>query len=122
MLVANADEDTRVYNGHDRALGRRIMRAIADRGHDPWLGRRLAHLVEAAAFRLAEQVVLAESERHFQPGASGYILAHACRDYLLARGDIAAEDYERWLTDLRNCAWEGSYSYGVTTYACLAER
>ena len=38
------------------------------------------------------------------------------------RGGVAAEDYARWLADLRACEWEGAYSYGVTTYAYLAER
>jgi SAM-dependent methyltransferase len=122
LLAASSDEDTRVYNGHDRALGRRVLRALADRGRDPWLGRRLAHLLEGAGFRLREEAVGAEVERHFRPGTSGYILAHACRDYLLTRGGVAAADYARWLADLRACEWEGAYSYGVTTYAYLAER
>ena len=79
LLAASSDEDTRVYNGHDRELGRRIMRAVADRGADPWLGRRLAHLLEAAGFQIVQEQIHTEVERHFQPGAAGYIMAHSCR-------------------------------------------
>ena len=122
LLVANSDEDTRIYNGHDRDLGRRIMRAIADRGCNPWLGRRLAYLLRSAGFQLAEEVVLASVERHFAPGSSGYTLAYAIQDYLLNRGGVSAQDYEGWLADLRACEWEGSYCYSVTTFAYLARR
>jgi ubiquinone/menaquinone biosynthesis C-methylase UbiE len=122
LVAASSDEDSRLYNGHDRDLGRRIMRAIADRGRDPWAGRRLAFLLQSAGFRLVREEVLAEAERHFSPGTSGYAVAHLMRDHLVARGGIAAEEYDRWLADLRSCEWEGSYCYGVTTYACLAER
>jgi hypothetical protein len=45
-----------------------------------------------------------------------------CGNYLLTRAGISATDYDRWLADLRACEWEGSYCYGVTTYAYLAER
>ena len=122
LLAASSDEDTRVYNGRDRELGRRIMRAIADRGRDPWLGRRLAHLLEAAGFRIVQEQVHAEVERHFQPGAAGYIMAHSCREYLLRDGGITADEYGRWLADLRACEWDGAYCYSVTTYAYLTER
>lgn len=122
LLAASSDEDTRAYNGKDRELGRRVMRAVADRGRDPWLGRRLAHLLEAAGFQIVQEQVHTEVERHFQPGAAGYILAHAWREYLLGPGGIAADEYERWLADLRACEWEGAYSYSVTTFAYLAER
>jgi ubiquinone/menaquinone biosynthesis C-methylase UbiE len=122
LVVASADEDTRLYNGHDRDLGRRIIRAIADRGHDPWLGRRLAYLIHSAGFRVLEDAVLVDVERRFSPGTSGYGLAHMCGNYLLTRAGISATDYDRWLADLRACEWEGSYCYGVTTYAYLAER
>jgi SAM-dependent methyltransferase len=122
LVVASSDEDTRIYNGHDRDLGRRIIRAIADRGHEPWLGRRLAYLLQSAGFRVLQETVLVDLERRFSPGTSGYALVHMCRDYLLTRGGISATDYDRWLADLRACEWEGSYCYGVTTYAYLAER
>jgi ubiquinone/menaquinone biosynthesis C-methylase UbiE len=122
LLAASSDEETRIYNGRDRELGRRIMRAIADRGRDPWLGRRLAHLLEAAGFRIVQEQVHAEVERHFQPGAAGYIMAHACRKYLLGSGGITSDEYDRWLADLRACEWDGAYCYSVTTYAYVAER
>ena len=121
LLVANADEDTRIYTGHDRDLGRRIMLTIADRGHDPWLARRLAYLLRSAGLQLIEEAVVADVERHFTPGSSGYTLAHAFRAYLLNSG-ISEQEYQRWLADLRACEWEGSYCYGVTTFAYLAGR
>ena len=122
LLVANSDEDTRVYNGGDRELGRRIARAIADRGHDPWLGRRLAPLLTAAGFRLEREAALVDLEREYAPGTSGHTHAHLWREYLLGTAGIAAQDYERWLADLAACAHEGSYCYSVVTYACLAVR
>ena len=45
LVVANSDEDTRIYNARDRERGRRIEQAMADRTRDPWMGRRLAHLL-----------------------------------------------------------------------------
>jgi ubiquinone/menaquinone biosynthesis C-methylase UbiE len=122
LLTASSDEDTRIYNSHDRELGRRVMRAIADRGRDPWLGRRLAHLLEAVGFRIVQEQVHTDVERHFEPGTAGYILAHACREYVLSRGGISAEEYDRWLADLRACEWDGAYCYSVTTYVYVAER
>jgi ubiquinone/menaquinone biosynthesis C-methylase UbiE len=122
LLAANSDEDTRIYNSHDLELGRRVMRAIADRGRDPWLGRRLAHMLEAVGFSIVQEQVRTDVERHFEPGTAGYILAHACREYVLSRGDISAEEYDRWLADLRACEWDGAYCYSVTTYAYVAER
>lgn len=122
FLVVNSDEDTRVYNGRDRELGRRMARAIADRGHDPWLGRRIAPMLTAAGFHLAQETVLVDLEREFAAGASGYALAHFVRDYLLQTAGIPEPDYERWLADLAGCASAGSYSYSVVTYACLATR
>jgi ubiquinone/menaquinone biosynthesis C-methylase UbiE len=122
LLAANADEDTRVYNGHDRELGRRITRAIADRGRDPWLARRLASMLIAAGFHLEQETVLVDVEREFAPESSGYTHAHLWREYLLRGAGILAQDYDLWLTDLEACAQDGSYSYSVVTYAYLATR
>jgi arsenite methyltransferase len=122
FLVVNSDEDTRVYNGHDRELGRRIARAIADRSLDPWLGRRLAPMLTAAGFHLAQEVVLVDLEREYAAETSGYALAHFMRDYLLQTAGISVQDFERWLDDLAACALDGSYCYSVVTYACLATR
>ena len=122
LLVVNSDEDTRVYNGRDRELGRRIARAIADRSLDPWLGRRLAPMLTAGGFHLAQEVVLVDLEREYAAETSGYALAHFMRDYLLQTAGISVEDYERWLDDLAACALDGSYCYSVVTYACLATR
>lgn len=122
FLAVNSDEDTRVYNGRDRELGRRMVRAIADRGHDPWLGRRIAPMLSAAGFRLEQESVLVDLEREFAPGTSGYALAHFVRDHLLQAAGVPEADYERWLADLAGCALDGSYCYSVVTYACLATR
>jgi ubiquinone/menaquinone biosynthesis C-methylase UbiE len=122
FLVVNSDEDTRVYNGRDRELGRRIARAIADRSNDPWLGRRLAAMLTAAGFKLEQELVLVDLEREYAQETSGYALAHFMRDYLLQTAGIPREDYERWLDDLAACALEGSYVYSVVTYAYLATR
>jgi SAM-dependent methyltransferase len=122
VLVANSDEDTRVYNGRDRELGRRLARAIADRGRDPWLGRRLAPLLTAAGFRLEQETVLVDLEREYAPGTSGYTLAHLLRDYLVSEAGVPAPEYARWLEDLDACARDGTYCYSVVTYACLAVR
>jgi arsenite methyltransferase len=122
LLVVNSDEDTRVYNGRDRALGRRMARAIADRGNDPWLGRRIAPMLTAAGFRLEQEVVSVDLEREFSAGTSGYALAHSMRDHLLRTAGIPEEDYTRWLADLASSNQDGSYCYSVVTYACLATR
>jgi arsenite methyltransferase len=122
FLVVNSDEDTRVYNGHDQELGRRMARAIADRSLDPWLGRRLAPMLTAAGFQLEQELILVDLEREYAAGTSGYALAHFVRDYLLQTAGIPAEDYERWLDDLRTCALDGWYCYSVMTYACLGTR
>jgi ubiquinone/menaquinone biosynthesis C-methylase UbiE len=122
LLAVNSDEDTRVYNGHDRELGRRMARAIADRSNDPWLGRHLAPLLTAAGFQLEEEVVLVDLEREYAPETSGYAFAHFMSDYLLNTAGVPATDYQRWLDDLAACACDGTYSYSVVTYACLARR
>ena len=122
LLVANADEDTRVYNGRDRELGRRITRAIADRGHDPWLARRLASMLIAVGFQLEQEAVLVDLEREFAPESSGYTHAHLWQEHLLRAAGISAQDYDRWLADLEACAEDGSYCYSVVTYAYLATR
>jgi SAM-dependent methyltransferase len=122
FLVVNSDEDTRVYNGYDLDLGRRVARAIADRSNDPWLGRRVAPMLTAAGFRLDQEAVMVDLEREFVPGTSGYALAHLVRDHLLRTVGIPAADYDRWLADLTTCALDGSYCYNVVTYACLATR
>jgi arsenite methyltransferase len=122
FLVVNSDEDTRVFNGRDRELGRRMARAIADRANDPWLGRRLAPMLTAAGFHLEQEAILVDLEREFAAGTSGYALAHFVRDYLLQTAGIPTADYERWLADLAACAVDGSYCYSVVTYACLATR
>jgi ubiquinone/menaquinone biosynthesis C-methylase UbiE len=122
LLVANADEDTRVYNGSDRELGRRITRAIADRGRDPWLARRLASMVRAAGFHLEQEAVLVDLEREFAPESSGHTHAHLWRDHLLRGAGISTQDYDLWLADLEACAQDGSYCYSVVTYAYLVTR
>jgi ubiquinone/menaquinone biosynthesis C-methylase UbiE len=122
FLAVNSDEDTRVYNGRDRELGRRIARAIADRSNDPWLGRHLAPMLAEAGFQLEEEAVLVDLEREYSAETSGYALAHFVRDYLLKTAGIPTVDYERWLADLATCAVDGSYCYSVVTYACLTRR
>ena len=122
FVVVNSDEDTRVYNGRDRELGRRIARAIADRSLDPWLGRHLAPMLTTAGFQLVREAVLVDLEREYAAETSGYALAHLVRDYLLQTAGIPAEDYERWLAELEACALDGSYCYSVVTYACLVTR
>jgi SAM-dependent methyltransferase len=122
LVVACADEDTRIYNARDRVRGRRIARAMADRAVEPWIGRRLAHTLALAGFRLARELVKSEVERHFQPGLSGYSLANRLRAELVTSGHLEAEDYDGWLEDLRAAEWDGSYCYSVTIFAYLAER
>jgi SAM-dependent methyltransferase len=122
LLLVNSDEDARIYNGHDRELGRRVMRAIADRACDPWIGRRLAGLLTAARFTIAGEEVLADVERDYGPERSGYLLAHALHAHLLGPGGLTAEEYESWLADLQACHQEGSYCYSVTTFSCLGLR
>jgi len=120
LLAVNGDEDTRIYNCHDRQLGRRILRAMADRACDPWVGRRLCYLVRQAGFTIVEKQVLADVEEEFKPGNAGYTLAHSMKKQLLSTG-ISAHEYHAWLADLHSCAQDGSYSYSVTTFVCLAE-
>jgi ubiquinone/menaquinone biosynthesis C-methylase UbiE len=121
LVVANSDEETRVYRGLDDELGRTITRGIANRARHPSLGRELSDLLVANGFQIVEESILTDQERHFRPGMSGFTLAHACRDYMLSAG-VNADDYERWLADLRACDVEGSYQYCVTTYAYLCRR
>lgn len=122
LLIANADEDQRAYNVRDRALGRAVARAIADRAFDPWVGRRLAGLLEGAGFRLTQESVHTDVERGFTPDTAGFIHAHAFRRHVTEVAGIAEADYERWLADLEASDRDGTYSYSVTTYAYLAER
>ena len=120
LVVANADEDTRIYSARDRERGRRIERAMADRCRDPWMGRRLAHLLMQAGFRVVRETVACDVEHRFAPGCAGYALAHALRGYLVTHGGIELNEYERWLTDLRESDWAGGYTYAVTTFAYLS--
>lgn len=122
LLVANSDEDTRVYSGNDRDLGRRVTRAIADRARDPWVARRLPYLLGITGFRLTQEVASIDVERSFTPGTSGYTHAHVWRDYLFTNGRLSKDEYTRWIADLTNCQAEGSYVYSVATFAYLAER
>ncbi len=122
LVAASSDEDTRLFNARDRDLGRRLQRALGNRTRDPWAGRRLNHLVVQAGYRVIREMVVCEIERHFQPGLAGYTLAHGLRSYLITSGGVSVEDYEGWLAELRQTEWEGSYCYGVMTFACIAER
>lgn len=122
LLLVNSDEDTRIFNGHDRELGRRVLRAIADRAHDPWSGRRLAGLLAAAGFTIARDEVLADVEHEFGPDQSGYLSAHAFRAHVLGAGSVTPEEYERWLAGLEACRREGSYCYSVTTFSYVGLR
>jgi ubiquinone/menaquinone biosynthesis C-methylase UbiE len=122
LLLVNSDEDTRIFNSHDRELGRRVMRAMADRAADPWIGRRLAGLLGAAGFTITEQEVVPDIEREFRPGGSGYFLAHALRDYLTGSGGLTVEEYERWLAELEACQEEGSYCYSALTFSYVGVR
>lgn len=121
LLVANSDEDTRIYNSRDRELGRQVLRAIADRARDPWIGRRLLGMLTHAGLQVAHEAVTTGIEREFAPGVAGYIFAHAWREQILQSG-IAPEEYERWLADLAACARDGSYCYSATTYTYLVDR
>jgi arsenite methyltransferase len=121
LVVANSDEDTRIYNVRDRERGRRIERAMANRTRDPWIGRRLVHLLVQAGFRVVRETVACEVEHRFAPGHVGYTLAHALRGYLITCGGIPMDDYERWLADLREAEWDGASTYAVTSFTYLSE-
>jgi arsenite methyltransferase len=121
LLLAESDERTRRYSGSEGELSERVNRAIASRGHDPRISDRLMRLLQESDFRVLEEEVLAGVERHYSPGAAGYTLAHALRDYLLESGAVSADEYERWLVELAASAQEGSYGYSTTAYAFLAE-
>ena len=121
FLAVNSDEDTRVYNGRDRELGRRMARAIADRGNDPGWAAASAHADRGRIPPRARDGP-GRSGARVRGGDLGYALAHFMRDYLLQTAGIPTVDYERWLTDLAACALDGSYCYSVVTYACLATR
>jgi arsenite methyltransferase len=95
LLLVNSDEDTRIFNSRDRALGRRVLRTIADRASDPWAGRRLAGLLTAAGFTIAREEVLTDVEDEFGPGRSGYVLAHALRRHVVGTGTVTPEEYDR---------------------------
>jgi arsenite methyltransferase len=122
LLVVNSDEDTRIYNTTDRELGRRVLRAIADRARDPWVGRRLAGLLLSSGFTIARELVLADVERVFAHDQSGYLHAQTLQTHLLGPGGLTTEEYSRWLADLDACQRAGSYCYSVTTFAYLGMR
>jgi ubiquinone/menaquinone biosynthesis C-methylase UbiE len=121
LLVVASDEDTRIFNSHDRALGRRVLQVIADRTHEPWSGRRLTYWLHSAGFRVVSEAIHTNVEHKFAPGDSGYTMAHALRPYLLNNG-IGAQDYDRWLAELQSCAEEGSYCYCTTSFGYLVEK
>jgi ubiquinone/menaquinone biosynthesis C-methylase UbiE len=122
LVVSSGDEDTRIFNARDRERGRRIERAIANRTCDPWTGRRLAPTLVRSGFGLVQENVAADVERAFEPGCASYMLAHSLHDHLITSANIAVDDYEGWLADLRSAASEGSYCYAAMTFICLAER
>jgi ubiquinone/menaquinone biosynthesis C-methylase UbiE len=120
LLLASSDEDSRFFNCHDRELGRRIMRAFADRGCEPWTGRLLPCWLKAAKFTIVDEMVCTDIEREYQPGTAGHLLAKSMRDYLVDQTEISSEEYDRWLGELEMADREGFYAYGVTGYAYLA--
>ena len=122
LLIASGDEDTRIFNVHDRERGRRLERAIADRSRDPWTGRRLAATLARTGFRCVRELIAADVERAFHPGTAGYVLAHAMREYLTTNVRIDIDDYEGWLADLGNADRDGSYCYAAMSFVYLAER
>jgi hypothetical protein len=81
----------------------------------------LVYLLIANGFRLRQEAVIANVERVYTPGASGYTLAHEFRNHLLETG-VSVQDYESWLAKPEACGREGWYSYGVMTFVGLAER
>ena len=101
-------------------LGRKIARAIADRCVDPWAGRRLAAWLAQAGFTVVRAEIRTEIERTYAPGHAGYLFAQSMRGYVVNDAGVGAEDYARWLADLADCAGDGSYCYGATSYAYLA--
>jgi ubiquinone/menaquinone biosynthesis C-methylase UbiE len=122
LLAVNSDEDTRLYNSRDRALGRRVLRAIADRTSDPWIGRRLHGLVRHAGFTIVSEAATVTIEHAFDAMSAGAIYARMWRPVVEAGGAVTAADYDRWLADLAACDRDGEYTYSVTTYAYLATR
>lgn len=97
------------------------MRAIANRGYDPWISQRLVDLLEGSGFHVLQKEVMVGVERHYSPGAAGYTLAHALREYLMESGAVSAGEYERWLSELAASAQEGSYAYSTRTLAYLTK-
>jgi arsenite methyltransferase len=121
LLLAHADEEAPRYSGGDGALGRRIRQAIATRGLDPRIAQRLVLLLQEGGFHVLRKEMLSGFERHYSPGAAGYTLARALRDYLLESGAVSAVEYDRWLAELAARAREGSYGYTTTTFVYLAQ-
>jgi arsenite methyltransferase len=120
LLLAESDERMHRYSGSDGELSERVNHAIAARGCDPGIAERLMGMLQESGYRVLEEEVLAGVERHYSPGAAGYTLAHALRDYLLGSGAVSPDEYERWLAELVASAQAGSYGYRTTTYAFLA--
>jgi ubiquinone/menaquinone biosynthesis C-methylase UbiE len=121
LLLVQADEEARRYSGVDGELGRRVRRTIATRSRDPQIGQRLVPLFDEGGFHVLQEEVLTGVERHYSPGAAGYTLAHALRDYLLESGAVSAVEYDRWLAELAASAQQGSYGYHTTTFVYLAQ-
>jgi ubiquinone/menaquinone biosynthesis C-methylase UbiE len=119
LLLVNSDEEARHWGGSGGELGRRVMRAIANRGYDPRISQRLVDLLEGSGFHVLQKEVVVGVERHYRPGAAGYTLAHILREYLVESGAVSAGEYERWLSELAASAQEGSYAYSTRTLAYL---
>ncbi|MCC6628879.1 MAG: methyltransferase domain-containing protein [Chloroflexi bacterium] len=122
LLAVNSDEDTRVYNSRDRALGRRVLRAIADRARDPWIGRRLHGELRHAGFTIVREAATVTIEHAFDARSAGAIYARSWRAVAVGGDGVTAEEYDRWLDDLATCARAGQYIYSVTTFAYLVMR
>ena len=127
VVVAHWDWDTQLFDGADRALVRRLVRAFADRRQpwmnhvDPWLGRRLWGLFNGGGAFSGDVLARTLVETSFAPGAYGYERAHDLRD-LVGEGTVSAEECERFLAEQRRLDSESRYLYAVTGFAYVGRR
>jgi SAM-dependent methyltransferase len=122
IVVVDTDSDSTVWASSDAALTSKLLSAWDQRHADPHLPRSLSTRLRRAGFEIDQVTAIPIVNTTYDPSTLSFHLSRQIAEHAVKAAAVAAEDAERWLTDLAELHRDGCYFFSVNRYVFCAHR
>ena len=122
LVCAHYDWESQLYDGPDKEVIRRIVRAFADwklswmATSDGWMGRRLWRVFQESGHFEGEVDAYTHTSTSYEAGCYGWERSRDCES-LVKRGMITQREYDTFIDGLEQLAEQQQFFYAITMFS-----